>query len=80
MKRVIRDIEKNSREIVRVELDEYQGKQLVSARVWFRDGDTVKPSSKGLSIDVKHLPALRQAIDDAEAAAHAAGLLANSKA
>jgi len=76
MKQIIRDIEKNSREVVRVELDEFQGRQLVGARVWYTDKvGELKPTPKGLTLDVKHLPALRQAFVEAERQAREAGLL-----
>lgn len=77
MKKIIADISKNWRETVRVELDEYNDIQLVSARVWFADEDgELKPTRKGLSVAVKHLPALAAAFADAEREARAAGLLA----
>jgi cation transport regulator ChaB len=75
MKKIIADIPKNTREVLRVELDEFSGRQLISARTWYRDGDDLKPTAKGLSIDIKHLSALREAIAEAEAQAKAAGLL-----
>lgn len=76
MKRIIVDIPKNERETLRVEFDEYNGHQLIAARVWYRDGDgELKPTKKGLSTAVKHLPALRQALEEAESVARAAGLL-----
>jgi hypothetical protein len=77
MKKIIADISKNGRETIRVELDEYNDAQLVSARVWFagEDGE-LKPTRKGLSVAVKHLPALAAAFADAEREARAAGLLA----
>jgi len=77
MKKIIADISKNWRETVRVELDEYNDVQLVSARVWFAgENNELKPTRKGLSVAVKHLPALAAAFADAEREARAAGLLA----
>jgi hypothetical protein len=76
MKRVISEILRNTRERVRVELDEYAGKQLISARIWFFDKDgELRPTSKGLSVDIRHLSALREAIDQAERIARDAGLI-----
>ena len=76
MKKLIATIAKNTRETVRVELDEYRGHQLLSVRVWFSDNaGEARPSPKGLSVDVRHLPALRAALDDAEREARTAGLI-----
>jgi transcriptional coactivator p15 (PC4) len=75
MKRIVRDIKKNSREILRIELDEFRGHQLISARIWFRGGDVLKPTPKGLSVDIRHLAALREALDQAEKLAVQEGLL-----
>lgn len=75
MKQIICDIPKNAREVIRVELDEYEGHQLVAARIWYSDDGGLKPTRKGLSVSVKHLTALREAIEKAEAEARAAGLL-----
>jgi hypothetical protein len=74
MKRVVRDIQKNGREVLRVSLHEYRGHQLISARIWFRNGEVLKPAPKGLSVDVRHLPALREALDEAERLARQEGL------
>jgi len=77
MKQLIASIPKNRRETARISLDEFAGHQLVDLRLWFSPnaGSEPKPSPKGLSLDVKHLPALRAAIEEAERVARAAGLL-----
>jgi hypothetical protein len=75
MKRVVADIPKNQRETIRVELDEYEGNQLVATRVWYSDDGELKPTRKGLSIAIKHLPAIRAALEQAEKVARAEGLL-----
>jgi hypothetical protein len=76
MKRLLRDIKKNARETLRVELDEFKGHQLVAARLWFDDGSgELKPTPKGLTIKVELLPDLIAALAAAEAAARDAGLL-----
>ena len=77
MKAVIRDIEKNSREVVRVAIDEFNGRPLVAIRQWFRpdSGDELRPTAKGINVSVKHLPELAAALAEAEARARAEGLL-----
>lgn len=41
---VVAEWDRNSREVVRVALDQYNGRPTVNARVWYRDGDELKPS------------------------------------
>ena len=59
-------IPKNSREEIRVTLDEYQGHELVSLRVWFEspDGD-MRPSKKGLAFRRELLPQIMEALSGA---------------
>lgn len=73
MKAVVSTIPKNASEVVKVELTEFNGHDLLGIRVWTKDTD--KPTQKGISVAVRLIPALREAILDAEAKARAAGLL-----
>jgi hypothetical protein len=75
VKKIIADLRKNARETLRIELDEFQGRQLISARTWYDDRGTLKPTPKGLSVEIRHLPDLRRALELAERIAQAAGLL-----
>jgi hypothetical protein len=76
MIKVISDIQKNQREVLRVALDEFKGHQLVAARLWFDDGSgELKPTPKGLTIKVELLPELIAALRAAETAVRDAGLL-----
>jgi hypothetical protein len=76
MKRLLRDIKKNARETLRVELDEFKGHQLVAARLWFADGSgELRPTPKGLTIKVELLPDLIAALREAETIARDGGLL-----
>ena len=77
MKKHIATIRKNAAEEVRVSLDEYKGHNLVSLRVWTDPyaGDERIPTKKGVSMSAKLLPELREALEQAEAQARAAGLL-----
>lgn len=67
--------DRNSREVVRVALDHYNGRHTINARVWYRDGDDVKPSKSGITLAVKHLPALAGALHKALDEAVRLGLL-----
>jgi hypothetical protein len=70
------DIEKNGRETLRIELDEFQGRQLITARTCCTDkAGALKPTPKGLTVDVKRLSALRAAIEEPKRIAREAGLL-----
>jgi hypothetical protein len=72
---VIAEWDRNSREVVRIALDLYNRKHTINARVWYRDGDDVKPSKSGITLAVKHLPALAEAVGKALDAARELGLL-----
>ena len=76
MKATIATIPKNKLEEVRVELDEYKGHDLVSLRVWADPyaGDERVPTKRGLNVNVRLLPELIAALQEAEAAAREAGL------
>jgi hypothetical protein len=60
---------KNSREEVRVSLDDFKGHQLVNVRVWFEaeDGE-MRPGKQGLAIRRELLPELAAALNQVEAA------------
>jgi hypothetical protein len=62
---VIAEWPRNSREVVRVELHEFNGRAVVGARVWYRDGDQIKPAKMGLTLSVKHLAPLAGAMGKA---------------
>jgi hypothetical protein len=72
---VIAEWDRNSREVVRVALDRYNGWHTVNARVWYRDGDTLKPSKSGITLALKHLPLLADALARSLDAARELGLL-----
>jgi hypothetical protein len=67
---VIAEWPRNKRETIRVALDEYQGRQTIDCRVWWHDNDGVlRPGKSGLTLAVKHLPALADAVGKALARA-----------
>ena len=66
---------RNTRETMRVRLDVYQGNPVVDLRAWYPAPDgTLKPGKSGLTIGVKHLPALADALAAALAEARKRGL------
>lgn len=68
-------IPKNSREEIRVELCEYNGKPILNARVWWKDdAGEFFPSRKGLTVSAKHLPAFTKAINTVLAEARDCGV------
>jgi hypothetical protein len=75
--RMVTEIAKNSREVLRIMLQTFKGYELVSVRVWFRDreGDVLKPGKNGLTMRVEKLPELQEAIGKAIEAARREGTL-----
>ena len=72
---VIAEWNRNASEVVRVALDRYEGRHTVKVRVWYRDGDQIKPGKAGIALGVKHLPALADALGKALAQARELSLL-----
>lgn len=71
---VIAEWDRNSREVVRVEL-QYNGRHTINVRVWYHDdNDVLKPGKTGITLAVKHLPALADALGKALATARDLGL------
>jgi len=66
---------RNARDVVRVALKLYLGKHTINARVWYRNGAALKPSESGITLAVKHLPALAEAMGKALDGARDLGLL-----
>lgn len=69
----IATISKNSAEVVKVELTEFNGHQLLGMRIWTKETD--RPTQKGITVAVGLIPALREALESAEQAARKLGLL-----
>lgn len=75
---VIARLDKNRREQLRVALDRYQGINLLDLRVTvdLTEASGVQtPTKKGISIQVRQLPALLDALHQAEARARQLGLI-----
>lgn len=64
--KLISEFNKNASEVVRVQLTEYQGKQLLDIRVWvLQEGADAIPTKKGLCLKVEQVGDLKEAIDKA---------------
>lgn len=73
--RIVSEWDRNKREVIRVALDQYNGQHTVNIRVWYRDGEALKPSRTGITLSVKHLEPLATALSLALDAAREAGLI-----
>jgi hypothetical protein len=73
---VVAEWSRNKRDVIRVTLDEYNGRKIVNCRTWWRndDGD-LRPGKSGLALSVRHLPALAGALAAALARARELGLI-----
>ena len=66
----------NASDVVRVELGSFNGRDVIGFRKWFRSADgSVRPTSKGLTVAVRHLPNLARLANEALARARADGLI-----
>ncbi len=64
---VISEFPKNKTEDFRLSVTEYQGHTLLDFRIFFKDKEgESKPTKKGITLNVKLFPELKQAIMDAE--------------
>jgi Transcriptional Coactivator p15 (PC4) len=73
---IIAEWNRNDREVVRISLDQFNGRDTIDIRSWWRDSDgDLKPGRGGLTLAVKHLPALAEGLADALDRARALGLV-----
>ncbi len=64
---VIADFQKNKTEDIKLSLTEYQGHKLIDFRVYYKDKEgESKPTKKGITVNVKFFPELKEAILAAE--------------
>ena len=76
MEKAILSVPKNSRDEIRLALSEYMGHDLVNFRIWTGlNGETKKPTAKGITFNVKLLPEIIAGLQQAEIAAREGGLL-----
>ena len=45
------EIQKNSREVIRVSASEYEGHNFIDLRIWYDDDGEMKPTKKGISFN-----------------------------
>jgi hypothetical protein len=74
---IIETLEKNQVEKVVVSLDEFRGHPLIDVRVYaaYSGQGEARPTRKGVSLKIEHLPALIEALTAAAAEARRRGLL-----
>ncbi len=77
---VIAEWPRNDREIVRVALDRLNGRFTIDLRSWWRDdGGNFRPGRDGLTLAVKHIPALADGLAEALRRARTFGLLETAR-
>jgi hypothetical protein len=73
---IVAEIDKNQGEKFRVTLDRFKGTAVVDLRTFYvAAGGALKPTPKGLSTSVRHLPAIVEALQLALDRAREAGML-----
>ena len=73
---VIAEWRRNVRENVRVSLDRYQDCDTIDVRCWFKaDDGLLRPTRTGITLAVRHLPQLAEALGAALTVARERGLL-----
>jgi len=63
---IIKDIQRNNTEIIRVEISEFKGKELINLRIWYQsieNGVVVyKPTQKGVALSIDKFNELQEAV------------------
>lgn len=72
---IVTEFSKNKRESFRVTLDRFKGTVVVDVRVFFKDGDAMRPTRSGISTSIKHLRALAHALNKTVEQAEEQGLI-----
>lgn len=61
------DIERNSTEIIRIEISEFREKKLLNIRTWYlNDQNEYAPTKKGVTISIDKIADLKNALIEAE--------------
>ncbi len=65
MEKDIAVFEKNKYQDVKIRVSEYQGNDVIDIRIWTQppQGDEKVPTGKGININVKLFPALKEAVE-----------------
>lgn len=70
---LIKDIQRNNNEIIRIEVSEFKGKELINLRIWYVAGrdmdgnDIYKPTQKGVALNISEFAELKDGIDKLQA-------------
>lgn len=67
MSHIIKDIQRNNNEIIRIEVSEFKGNDLINLRIWFQAIDdkgeiTYKPTQKGVTLNIAKYEELKEGI------------------
>ncbi len=66
---IIKDIKKNNNEIIRIEVSEFKGRDLINIRIWYQtidsgSGDLIyKPTQKGVTLNVAEFEELKDGVE-----------------
>jgi len=66
---LIKDIQRNSSEIIRIEVSEFKGKELINIRIWYVAGrdmdgnDIYKPTQKGVALNISEFQELQDGVE-----------------
>jgi len=66
---LIKDIQRNANEIIRIEVSEFKGRELINIRIWYLAGrdasgnDIYKPTQKGVALNISEFTELQDGID-----------------
>lgn len=64
---IIKDIKRNANEIIRIEVSEFKGRDLINIRIWYQaiaGGDVVfKPTQKGVTLNIAEFEELKDGIE-----------------
>jgi len=66
---IIKDIKKNNNEIIRIEVSEYKGRELINVRIWYQAIDTAsgdlvfKPTQKGVTLNISEFEELKDGVE-----------------
>src|SRR5204862_6141195 len=77
---ILGHVEKNSRERIRVALDEYNGRKYLDLRIFAQTIDGEKPTKAGITVRLDRIRDLRRLVDAAEREAKRLGFLFEAEA
>ncbi len=68
MGEIIKDIQRNNTEIIRIEVSEYKGNELINLRIWYQaiddNGEVIyKPTQKGVALNLSKYDELLEGIE-----------------